>query len=55
MPNPWNLHSRSSKVLDSGTIPYIMYNFMLVCRCKYSCIMYQLELFDIQQYYDFEI
>jgi len=40
IPSPWNLDSGLFKIMENGTIRYIIHNFLSICHCKYSAILY---------------
>jgi len=42
-------------VLESGTVRYTIIRLPLVCRCKYSSILYHFLVIDVDEYCDREI
>jgi len=52
---PWNLGLGSFKVIENGAVRQTMYDFLLVCHCNYSSILYHLRVIDVEYYRGFEI
>jgi len=45
---PWNLGLGSFKVIENGAVRQTTCDFLLVCHCNYSSILYRCELFDVE-------
>jgi len=41
---PWNLGYGSFKVTENGAVRCIIYDFLLVGHCKYSCMLYHFQV-----------
>ena len=40
----------SFKVIENGAVQQTMYDFLLVCHCNYSSILYRLRVIDVEYY-----
>jgi len=41
---PWNLLLGSIKVTENGAVRQTIYDFLLVCHCNYSSVLYRLRV-----------